>query len=207
MKLYVEGGGDAKTLRTACRNGFSEFFRKAGFSGRMPRIVACGGRQNAYDSFCTAVGCGQEAMLLVDSESPVKAVYRHESAVQWKPWEHLRNRPGDRWNVPAGATDEDCHLMVQCMEAWFLADVATLQNFYGQGFNANALPAQGNRIESITKGWIYSSLANATRSCKTKAIYGKGEHSFKLLALISPALVMTASPWAKRLIDVLQARA
>lgn len=53
MKLYVEGGGDTNLLRTACRQGFSEFLKKAGLAGRMPRVVACGGRQDAYDAFCT----------------------------------------------------------------------------------------------------------------------------------------------------------
>jgi hypothetical protein len=28
VKLYVEGGGNAKPLKTACRNGFSEFLKK-----------------------------------------------------------------------------------------------------------------------------------------------------------------------------------
>ena len=47
MRLYVEGGGDSSTLKTACRAGFSEFLRKAGLRGYLPRIVACGSRTNA----------------------------------------------------------------------------------------------------------------------------------------------------------------
>ena len=47
LHLYVEGGGDSKVLRTACRRGFSEFLAKAGLQGHMPRIVACGGRSQA----------------------------------------------------------------------------------------------------------------------------------------------------------------
>ena len=66
MKLYVEGGGDAAALKTACREGFAKFLGKAGLAGRMPRIVACGSRADAYDSFCTAIGNGEAAMLLVD---------------------------------------------------------------------------------------------------------------------------------------------
>jgi hypothetical protein len=55
FKLYVEGGGDRnKALQTECRRGFSEFLSKAGLKGRMPRIVACGGRTQTYDSFRTA---------------------------------------------------------------------------------------------------------------------------------------------------------
>lgn len=92
--------------------------------------------------------------------------------------------------------------MVQCMEAWFLADRTTLQDFFGQGFNTNALPPEGNQIEAIAKEQIYQVLSAATRNCKTKAKYGKGEHSFKLLALISPDRVTAVSLWAKRFIDV-----
>jgi hypothetical protein len=61
IKLFVEGGGDSKTLRTACREGFAEFLGKAGLKGSMPRIVACGGRGSAYNDFCTAVANGQPA--------------------------------------------------------------------------------------------------------------------------------------------------
>jgi len=53
--------------------GFSRFFEKAGLQGRMPRIVACGGRRNAYESFVTALETdGRPPMLLVDAEGPVQ---------------------------------------------------------------------------------------------------------------------------------------
>ena len=207
VKLYVEGGGDSNLLKTACRKGFSSFLRSAGLGGSMPRIVACGSRKNAYDSFCRAINHGENALLLVDSESPVSATHQQGPVAQWEPWGHLRNRQGDQWTKPANASDEDCHLMVQCMEAWLLTDGAVLREFFGQGFNANALPATANQIESIPKNQLYRALADATRGCKTKAIYGKSEHSFKLLALISPVLVAAASPWAKRFIDTAKARA
>ena len=102
--------------------------------------------------------------------------------------------------------NSQCHLMVQCMESWFLADRETLKLFFGQGFKENQLPALANSIEKIAKTQIYQCLANATSECKTKAKYGKGEHSFKLLSIINPVKVMNASPWAKRLIDDLKKR-
>lgn len=71
VKLYVEGGGDAALLRSACREGFAKFSGKAGLAGHMPRVVACGSRADAYDSFCTALRSGEAAMLLVDSEAPI----------------------------------------------------------------------------------------------------------------------------------------
>lgn len=195
MKLYVEGGGESNLLRTECRRGFSEFLKKAGLGGHMPRVVACGSRQEAYNDFCTALSKGDPAMLLVDSEDPVAAM---QPPLQ--PWLHLLNRHGDNWAKPAMANDDQCHLMVQCMETWFLADCQTLETFFGQGFNAKALPTTANPIEGIAKLQVYQSLNNATRNCKTKAPYGKGEHSFKLLALIDPTKVMAASVWAERFI-------
>ena len=58
IKLYVEGGGDSKALKTACRKGFRKFIEKAGLMGNMPKIVACGGRQKAYQSFRKALIAG-----------------------------------------------------------------------------------------------------------------------------------------------------
>lgn len=92
------------------------------------------------------------------------------------------------------------------MEAWLLADREMLKAFFGQGFKENALPASANRVEGIGKQQIYDALATATRDCKTKSAYGKGEHSFKLLALISPTKIAEASPWARRFIETLQTR-
>lgn len=196
MHLYVEGGGDSKALHTRCREGFRRFLESAGLTGHMPRIVACGSRDNAFGDFKTALAQGRPAMLLVDSEAPVAAAH------EYKPWAHLAARDG--WAQPAGASDSQCHLMVQCMEAWFLTDRATLQAFFGQGFQAAALPAENREPETIAKLEVYKALANATAGCKTKAPYGKGEHSFELLGRISAATVVAASPWAKRFVNDLK---
>jgi hypothetical protein len=210
VKLYVEGGGDAAALKTACREGFSKFLGKAGLAGRMPRIVACGSRADAYDSFCTAIRNGEAAMLLVDSEAPMLAAAQDGDAAsrkdrdQWLPWLHLQQRKGDGWDKPAHSDDLQCHLMVQCMEAWLLADRNMLKQFFGQGFKENALPAITNSLERTGKQQIYTALATASRDCKTKSQYGKGGHSFKLLALTDPLKVIDASPWARRFIETLQ---
>lgn len=141
VKLYVEGGGDAAALRTACRQGFTTFITKAGLTSR-PRVVACGSRRDAYDSFCTAIANGEAAMLLVDSEVAVSdADQLFEDKSKWLPWSHLKQRQGDGWEKPEGGEDSDCHLMVQCMESWFLADRDTLKAFFGIGFKESQLPA------------------------------------------------------------------
>ena len=135
IKVFVEGGGETNLLRRKCRQGFSNFFRKAGMEGRMPSVVASGSRREAFDDFCAAVrspGKYDFIMLLVDSEDPVVAGSNS--------WQHLKAR--DNWDQPSGATDDQVHLMVQCMEAWFLADKDCLVAYYGNDFNQNALPAR-----------------------------------------------------------------
>ena len=196
VKLYVEGGGDFKKLQSQCRQGFRTFLEKAGFKGHMPRIVSCGGRREAYDRFNTACRSKEEiSLLLIDSEEFVSS--------NVSPWNHLSNRSGDGFTKPSNATDDQCHLMVVCMESWFLADRVALHKFFGQGFNANALP-QNSNIEFISKKDVYDGLQNATSHCKPKAPYGKGEHSFKILGLINPTKVCAVSPWAKRFLDALK---
>lgn len=134
-------------------------------------------------------------VLLVDSEGPVDP--RHT------PWEHLRTR--DHWNQPAAVADDQVHLMVQCMEAWFLADRDALTDFYGPDFNDNALPSNPD-IEHIAKTDVIRALENATRHTSTKGRYHKTYHGFKLLGLIDPIRVRGASTHANRLCAVLVAR-
>ena len=195
-KIYVEGGGDSHTLRTKCRKGFSEFFKRAGLVGRMPRIVACGSRNKAYGDFCIAVKSSQNdkiPVLLVDSEGPVNQGI--------ETWQYLKER--DSWECPPGATEDQAHLMVQCTESWFLADKATLQDFYGHRFNANALPAR-NDIENVPKNDLFNGLQNATRPTLPKGEYDKGKHAFELLAMIDPSKVRQASPHADALLRTLE---
>ena len=197
VKIYVEGGGDHnKALQTQCRRASSEFFRKAGLEHRMPRVVPCGGRRRAYESFRTSHANAGESdfpILLVDSEAPVTST---------DPWEHVRLRAGDDWQRPPGASQDQIHLMVQAMEAWFYADKAKLQMYYGQGFRLAALSSRSD-IDNIAKFDLFTGLQTAARGCP-KGEYSKGEDSFEILFRIDPARVRAASPvHAGRLLNVL----
>lgn len=203
VKLFVEGGGDAPTLKTECREGFTKFITAAGVKN-LPRVVACGSRGNAYDSYRTAIQNGEEAILLVDAEAPIIPAHENGQPDQWKPWLHLKNREGDKWEKPQGAVDTDCHLMAQIMESWFISDRNTLKIFYGASFKTNKLPSETTAIETIAKLDVYTALKKATGECAKKGKYGKGSHSFKILGAIEPNKVMLASPWAKRFIDELK---
>jgi hypothetical protein len=196
VKVYVEGGGDHnKALETQCRRGFSEFFTKAGLEGRMPRVMRCGGRQQAYARFRTShesAGGDDFPILLVDSEAPV---------VVGSSWEHVRLRPGDEWPRPQGASEDQIHLMVQAMEAWFHADKEALQEYFGRGFRAAGL-SQRPDVENISKADLFAGLQRATNDC-LKGAYSKGEHSFQILARIDPARVRSSSEFAERFLNVL----
>ena len=199
-RVYVEGGGNGnKALRAECRRACREFFQKAGLAGRLPRVVPGGSRKQRYDDFCTAfeiLAKDAFAVLLVDSED---AVAEHAG-----PWTHLKNRRGDRWSRPAGATDEHAHLMVQCMEAWFLSDRDALSTVFGSGFRPDALPGQAS-IELIPKKDVFAGLANATRGCRRRG-YRKGRDSFEVLARMDPEKLTSASPHAARLVRTLRER-
>lgn len=194
IRIYVEGGGQSNSLKTECRRGFSEFFRKILPAGKQPRIIACGSRNEALDDFRTALRKhpDEHVVLLVDSEAPVQP----NPSV----WAHLKQRDG--WDPPAGATEDNTHLMVQCMEAWLLADPDALAEYFGQGFQPSALP-KNPHVESIAKQDLYRGLQTATRQTKTKGEYSKGAHSFAVLALVDANKVRRASPHAERLAIVL----
>ena len=194
IKVYVEGGGETRQLKTKCRQGFSDFFRKTGLEGRMPEVIACGGREKAFDKFRAGFTRATDnvfIVLLVDSEDSV--------AENTGPWLHLENR--DNWDKPADATDENAHLMVQCMETWFLADKDALAGYFGDDFNMNSLPGR-LEVEAISKSDIEAGLKAATRQCK-KGQYDKGSHSFGILTELDPDKVTSGSPHAKRLISTL----
>ncbi len=198
VKLIVEGGGDrkSKSLNRECRRAFATFLEEAGLAGKLPSIEAAGGRQQAYDAFKTAHERGTRiAVLLVDAEAPVTAQ---------NSWTHLNTR--DSWPRPTGATNDQCHLMVQVMESWFLADRKALANFYQQGFRPNALPGNPRQIEQVPKQDVLSGLERATRAT-TRGRYHKSRHSFEILASLDPEKVTTASPCAKIFVDTLLALA
>lgn len=193
ITLYVEGGGDTRLQQSSCRKGFSEFFKKLDIK---LSVIACGGRLNAYNDFCTALKkCknGEYFLLLVDSEAPVT----HSSV-----WQHVLFREDDKWQKPEKATEEHLHFMVECMEAWLMADKKALADYYGKDFNQNAL-SKNTHIEIISKQDLFDTLNNATRKT-TKGGYSKGSHSFEILSKIDANKVIAQSPYANRLYETLQ---
>jgi Domain of unknown function (DUF4276) len=191
-KICIEGGGnDAYTLRT-CKSAFVRYCEKVVAPMRMPRIVACGSRDETYSDFKASLSNGDYDLvaLLVDSEDPVQTAQAID---------HLRNR--DHWKIPQTSAKQ-MFLMAQCMESWFLADKDTLENYYGQGFLRSSLPPSPN-VEAIPKATVMTSLEHASAPCQKKS-YHKTNHGFAILALINPILVEAASQHAKLFNDFLR---
>lgn len=163
----------------------------------MPSFHPGGSREKTYKKFCTAINEAKDdcfIVLLVDSEAAV--------ASSDSPWEHLKKC--DKWTQPPAAADNSAQLMVQCMEAWFVADRQSLADYFGKDFNAAALPKRDD-VEAIAKDDLEPALKQATKSCsKGKGTYRKGLHSFELLGCLDPSKIMDASHHAKRLIDALK---
>jgi hypothetical protein len=188
IRLYVEGD---KSLR----EGFHRFFGEMVALSRARKIgwelILCGSRDRAYQSFINALTDHPSAfsVLLVDAEGPV----------QHPPWEHLRLRDGDHWRRPQGIDDSQCQLMVQAMEAWFIADIPALRDFYKSGLRENALPSKVNgRVEQIPKQSLEPALRAATKETR-KGPYHKTNHAPELLKRIRPERVRLASEHCERL--------
>lgn len=195
VRIYVEGGGDQRRTQTACRKAFRVFFGKLLGDRSKPRVTASGSRDEAYRDFRRSLSSdpGGFPVLLVDSEGPVTAG-RTAAA-------HLRD--ADHWTGPL--PDGQVHLMVQCMEAWFLADKEMLARYYGGGFRKSALPPNPT-IEEIPKVDVASGLDRATAGT-AKGPYHKTRHGFEILERLDPYVVEEHSPFAERLFAVLRGRA
>lgn len=206
VKIFVEGGGNNNTdLKSQCRKAFCNFFKKAGLDNRLPRVIACGGRTDAYNDFYKSVRNKENAFLLIDSEDVIddKFDIGNNNNQDGSPWEHLNNTKENQLTKPKDVSDKQCHLMVTSMETWLLADVNALSEYFGKKFKGESLPRHNN-LERIDKNNVLEAINKAAKDTAKKR-YEKGRDSFCILGMIDPALVQEKSPWAKRLIDTLLA--
>jgi len=189
IKILYEGD---RSLRSALGEFLNEPRDKARSRKIEWEIVSCGSRGKAFQDFCDSIDDEPETytILLVDSEAPV----------HHPPWEHLQRRKEVSWPRPQ-ASDDQCQLMVQMMEAWFLADIPVLKTYFGQGFNENALPKEKN-VERIDKEKIQTALRDATRN-SIKKKYHKTQHAPEILRRLNVENVRKAAPHCDRLFKTL----
>ena len=196
IRLYVEGGGNGKETRARLREGFSSFLIALRNIAREKRIrwqiIPCGSRVSTFEDYQIALRTHPSAfnVLLVDSDGPVTAPTR--------PLQYLQNQPG--WTL-RDIADEQCHLMVQIMESWLIADIEALRRFYGQEFNANSIPRRHD-IEQIEKRDVESSLRAATRRTG-KGEYHKIHHAPKILEQLDVGRVRNVAQHCDRLFTIL----
>lgn len=196
VKMFVEGGGNKENPNRLLRHGFQEFIYSGLRGFNRPRIILCGSRKEAYDAFCHALRAKNSEyyyILLVDAENPVVAS---------SSWQHLKSR--DKWKNP-GASDDQCHLMVQFMEAWFYADPDALKRIFGKNSVKKQI-ANITDVESIPKKDIEDALDNmaAKNSKNSKIKYQKINHGSKLLGMINVSTVCSKSLHCDRLFKVLE---
>jgi hypothetical protein len=191
--MYLEGGGDSKELHVRCREGFRKLLERSGFTGRLPRLVACGSCNAAFEDFKTELGAKgtfDHVALLVDSEEPV--------ADKDAPWDHLKARDG--WDRPARATDDQVFLMTTCMETWIITDREALSAHYGKKLRPSALPPLTD-MEQRSRHDVQDRLAQSTRNCTNP--YAKGKRSFEVLGKLSPDVLGKHLPSFARLRKIL----
>ena len=175
VKIYVEGGGEGRVLKTECKKGFSQLLQKCLINRKMPEIHPGGSRNNTYELFKTSLLVNEPhtcSILLVDSEDPV-------STTDF--WTHLQIRDG--WERPNGASDEQVHLMITCMESWIMADHDGIISFFGSRTRRNALLPLHN-LEQRHRHDVQDSLEAATEDCGRERAYKKGKRSFQVLATL-----------------------
>lgn len=195
VTIYLEGGGDSKELHIRCREGFRKLLEGCGFNGRMPKLVAGGGRGHTFDYYRTAhraSGSNSIILMLIDSEDPMSDIE--------ETWAHLKDR--DDWDRPDGAEDEQVLVMTTCMETWIVADRAALRAHYGNNLNENQLPAVVDLEERGRQG-IQDALERATSLCSNK--YQKGKRSFQVLAVLTRATLEQHLPSFVRDMRILEA--
>ena len=135
---------------------------------------------------------GDLPLLLVDAEDAVDADHTV--------WQHLKTH--DDWDKPDGTGDDQAFLMVQVMEAWFLADRAMLRAYFGPELSEKHF-REWPSLENVSKQTVYGALEKATAGCKRK-VYAKGRVSFEMLAELDPLKVEMACPHAKALFERLR---
>lgn len=194
IRIYVEGGGD-KDSKARMRQAFSQFFsepRTRAHQKRKPlRVIPCGSRDDTIKAFRAAVRdhAEDQVFLLVDAEQEIAGT----------PREHLSAR--DLWDL-SFASDDQCHLMAQVMESWFLADPDALVKFYGPQFGIKQIPPRRN-VEEVPKSEVEAVLKSSTAKT-TKGEYHKIRHGAPILETLNADRVRNRAPHCDRLFVVLE---
>ena len=192
MTIHFEG-------HRSLRPGFHKLFEPHLERARQRRIrfnlIAGGSRAEAVKDFLRSCKLRPHHInvLLIDSEDPV-----FDTTVAIR---SLRNQ--SYWDEGVDCEDNQINLMVQSMEAWFIADRQAFTHHFGQDFNLNALPSPQD-AESVAPDDLTNAIRGALRYVsRRKRGYDKVTDGVKLLQLIDHAAVSKHCRHFKRLMDYL----
>jgi hypothetical protein len=198
FKSKIISQGKIASLRIGFQGFFKDIKEMTESKNIALEIIMCGGRKSAYNDFVKALEDHDNAfnILLIDSEGKIS----QEDRI----WEYLETKKEDQWQS-LNLTDEHCHLMVQVMEAWFIADINALKQFYQKGFKEDKIKRGMNNyqsIEQVSKETIDVWLRSATRH-SVKGKYHKTQHAPKLLELLNVNQVRNSCYYCDRLFKTL----
>ena len=179
------------------RPGFHKLFEPHVNHARQQRIrfklIAGGSRTEAVKDFQRS--CRSQPsnvnILLIDSEGPIPDT---ASAIQ-------SLRAQRFWDGSVACDDDQVNLMVQAMEAWFIADPQALVNHFGQDFSIKALPSPQN-AESVSPSDLTTAIHEGLRNSGRRR-YDKVTDGVKLLQLIDRVKVGQYCQHFQRLMDYL----
>jgi hypothetical protein len=199
IKIYIEGDSAKRGKNSAISltKGFHYFFNdlieKAREKNIKINLILGGSTDLTFRIFQNDNGKSKDAFycFLVDSDKPLEDDDTPKTFL-------LKEKKWDLKNID----DEQCQLMVQIMESWFLADVETLQSYYGQKFNSNAIP-KINDVEKIAKLDVENSLNKATKDTQ-KGVYHKIKHGAELLSRIDVIKIRQKAKHCQRVFQTIE---
>ena len=167
------------------RRGFSQLFELHVGRARLQRLkvnlIAGGSKMEAIKNFMRYCSRYSESLnvLLVDSDGPVTGTtqYLHNSL-------HSLSI----WGSDTPCSDEQVHLMIQAMEAWFAADPQSLRRHFGRNFNVRALPSPQS-AEVVSAADLLTAIRRGLPQNRRRRGYDKVSDGVELLGLIDPDVV------------------
>ncbi len=186
VHIYIEGGRSKGDIEfRAALDSFFGGLKEVVKPGWGLSIIPCGGRENTYKNFVTAldqVPSADAVVLLVDAEDLPEGCARDHVSTK-------KRQTPDNWDME-GVSEKQVYLMTVVMETWFLADCESIREHMKKkqkAFDADKLEHKGNP-EIVSKQTVYSKLDSAIKNLK----YGsdgyekrKGDLSFEFLGCLN----------------------
>jgi len=200
---------------SALREGFRSFFKEVVNAAREQRIgikfIAT--ESTPLKDFCIALRereDEQDIFLLMDSDvslSEIEPLSENYEDI-FRTLIRRKITSGGFWQnnlstvIAEGDLQKRLGLMVPVMEAWIIADVDSLAEYYGRDFHRSAIPNTED-VESIQKQRVLDSLKRATRNTRKRG-YHKTRHAPEILKIIKRDVVCAKSRGCKRFFHILR---